>query len=419
MAQEKKLDDITAYNTTINAYAIIGDAHSAVRIFEAAVARGLQVDSFSYGNVIAAYCSTSTPAKRIASRSQVDNKNLIQAEQWFERFVNDENCDPPSEVVYGHMATGYAKRGDPAGAQSWFYRCQEANLQPKVECYSAVMNAYALRGDAPGAVKWLLAATEAGVKLDLMSYNTVLSAHGRAGDVRGAEGVFRALQESNLEPDVFSYSSLLNAYSGRGVHEEAWEILSGMKVPPNLVCYNAVIAACAKSRSSSAAEKYFCELQGANLLPDGYTYSTMISLFAKNNQPDQAKEWFERMEQSGVKLDQQVFGAVISSFQRVRDAEAALFWLEKMDKALGFVDLASVSSALRACLPRTRSAVPVQHDTKVPEQIVRVLVRSIRSEDQIRGVVGGLLTDLLGAQRLDELLAELRVASKDRPNRSP
>jgi pentatricopeptide repeat domain-containing protein 1 len=103
-------------------------------------------------------------------------------------------------------------------------------------------------------------------------------------------------------------------------------------VPPNVVTYNSLIAACGKCGRPNEAIALFSAMKDVGLVPDVITFSALISA-CDASQLDEALEVYDEMKTCGVALDAQAYNAVISVCLMSGSADRAVTVFREMQAA--------------------------------------------------------------------------------------
>jgi pentatricopeptide repeat protein len=145
----------------------------------------------------------------------------------------------------------------------------------------------------------------------------------------------------------------LQAAAKHGDLDKAKMILQSMKVAgarPTVMCYSALISACAKAGDADGAEDWLETLIGANLgKPNTICFNITISACAKSGNVARAEAWIPKMRDLGVEPDVMSFNAVIDACARAAQVNRAEEWLSHMCRDNVSPNVVSYSSVLHAC----------------------------------------------------------------------
>ena len=123
-------------------------------------------------------------------------------------------------------------------------------LAPNVLSYSAVQSVLVRRcGEWQQALGLFSAMFEAQINPDVVSYSAVISACQKRGEWQQAISLFRAMPQARITPDVISYNAVISTCEKGGAWQQALALFLAMpkaQINPDVISYNAVISACEK-----------------------------------------------------------------------------------------------------------------------------------------------------------------------------
>ena len=291
--------------------------------------------------------------------------NIIVDSNEFEKVVMRSKEIPSvlqfqsNDEIIAHMEKIFAN------IEKEYQHTKRETIKPNGEAYNVIIAALSRSSsnDAPFRAEWYLRRMEKSEDLefniftgqndendvsqedlvpatafpDAYSYNFVINAYTSAdvkikhkldiGLIQRAEKAdavlqrmekrFKQIQRHSLKPDIFSYSSVLHGYANAGKAHEAERILKHIidlsntddSIEPNIICFNTVIDAWAKTKGSSSAERAHQILNEMknfsktykSLHPDTISYSSVISAYARSGSHD-AGDRAEELLQESLKL---------------------------------------------------------------------------------------------------------------------
>jgi len=267
----------------------------------------------------------------------------------------------PDILSYNTVMNAFAEAGDGSRAEALFVKMLEGcvrdqqhrqndnavvvafGVRPDVQTFSTVIKAWSRSKDpaAPERAEMLLKQMEdmssdcghgndwEKIRPNIVTYNTVLSSWARSGRPDAgerAESILEGMMMGKNAPDVVSFNIVLNCWA-KSNHELAAEraeaILEGMLLEhqksrqqrrsgggelfpsPDIVSYNTVLNAWAKTGNWERAEKLFFERMlgstagGPGVKPDKKTIKIMLKAFDRSkhrNAAYQAKSFLERAQ---------------------------------------------------------------------------------------------------------------------------
>eukprot|EP00913_Durusdinium_trenchii_P029418 g27577.t1 len=178
----------------------------------------------------------------------------------------------PNAKTFGKLIEGAARVGDTARALHWFHRLSK-KFHVDVDHYNMLARAFFVSGDLVTGARWLFEETgKRGIEPDIVGYNQYL-------DALSVQG---RLEHS---PNLVTYNSVLNTCASRGAASaaEGWlEEMLERRLRPNLISFNSVLKAYARSKSSGkstdAAERLFRGMTAAEVAPDLISYNSALSV---------------------------------------------------------------------------------------------------------------------------------------------
>jgi len=328
------------FNTMINACAKAGDLELAEVWWGKMTIVGLHPNEITYNSMITAASQARDPSR---------------AERWMEKMMeaNMVSCAVP----FASVIAAWAKNGRIDIAEGWLKRMLEMNVQPDVVIYNTLINASAKAGNQQKAENWHLRMVMNDLVPDAKTYNSLIHACARAGLPERAEHWLNQMEEQRCKLDHISFSSVIHAWGKVGnAAAEYWiEEMIRRGFPPNLVCYNTMVHACA--RDSAKAKMWFQRLVLSGLQPNKITFNSMIDASLKASEVDQVVLWLQAMIMKGFHPDnvtystlvnsgkhlaasgktggcqKRAYGSIIMAYAHAGNAQGAHRWFKDMAKA--------------------------------------------------------------------------------------
>ncbi|CAJ1354912.1 unnamed protein product [Effrenium voratum] len=176
--------------------------------------------------------------------------------------------------------------------------------------------------------QWLQATAllRASFAADLVTWNSVLSAMEKRRQWREAFQLLRSLARRAALPDAFSRSSGISAAQRVGRWRSAVELLGGWR--PNLVAYNAALAACGTSGRSRWRQGLALreDMWRQRVAPDRLSFVALVSAVASHAAEAEAKAaevagLFREMLSAGHPPNMLVYEAALGAFSRAGQHE--------------------------------------------------------------------------------------------------
>merc|ERR1719424_2803581 len=117
----------------------------------------------------------------------------------------------------------------------------------------------------------------------------------KTGDLVTAEKMFKHMQHIGAKPSVICYGALIGACAKAGDVDGAEKWLEGLAGAglgkPNTICVNMTISACAKSGDCARAEAWISKMQELGVEPDVMSYNAVIDACARVCEIARAEGW--------------------------------------------------------------------------------------------------------------------------------
>lgn len=196
------------------------------------------------------------------------------------------------------------------------------------------------------------------IELNINDFASVIATLTRQKKIRQALSVLRLAERGPLAEAIGKNKSpklhtmMIDIYGKSFQLSRAFALFYGMArngVKPNVITYNAMIAACARSNEPNLAYEVFEEMQANGLEADKFTYGALIDSFAKSGQVERAFELSQLMDSSGVSKDQTIYSALMDACGRTEQLERALMVFEEMKQKGVWPNLVTFSVLIDTC----------------------------------------------------------------------
>lgn len=135
----------------------------------------------------------------------------------------------------------YCKCGEIKMERKTFDGMREKN----VKSWTAMIAGYGKHGLAKEALAVFYEMHRAGVQPNYITFVSVLAACSHAGFVEEGRNFFSTMnQEFGTEPGAEHYSCMVDLLGRAGFLNEAFDLIKGMKVKPDVMVWGALLAAC-------------------------------------------------------------------------------------------------------------------------------------------------------------------------------
>eukprot|EP00415_Alexandrium_ostenfeldii_P001673 UN1673 len=154
--------------------------------------------------------------------------------------------------------------------------------------------------------------------------------------------------DSGLKPDVIVFNSLITAAarSGDAVAAEAWfDETAGHSVDPDIVSYNSLIQAHSRAGDLARAEQRFKGLVGAGHTPYMASVSPILTECANRGDVDKAEYWRDAMSKRGIQTTDFMYNQLVLCYGRATPPDIEKVELLVRDMARSQVSPTSVTVA--------------------------------------------------------------------------
>ncbi|KAJ7554616.1 hypothetical protein O6H91_05G001200 [Diphasiastrum complanatum] len=228
-------------------------------------------------------------------------------------------CD--GEIIVGTaLINMYGKCGILEDARNVFNRmvCRD------VVSWSAMIAACVLNNDAKKALDLFNQMQCNGFMPDQFTFACALDACASLAALEKGQEIHAATIKAQCEGQVVVATALVNMYGKCGSLEDARNVFDHMP-HRNLVCWNAIIAACARNGHGIEAIELFKHMQCCGFKPDGATFLSLLAACSHSGTVDEARHFFKSMtEHHGLTQNVEHYLCLIDILGRaghLKDAE--------------------------------------------------------------------------------------------------
>lgn len=196
------------------------------------------------------------------------------------------------------------------------------------------------------------------IQIKVSTFAAVVASLTRHRRIDKALSVLRLAEKGPLSEAVSDrrsvklFTMMIDIYGKSYQLSRAFSLFYGMarnNTKPNVVTYNAMIAACSRSNEPDLAYEVFEEMQANGLTADKFTYGALIDSFAKSGQVERAFEMSELMDTNNVPKDQTIYSALMDACGRTEQLERALTVFEEMKQKGVWPNLVTFSVLIDIC----------------------------------------------------------------------
>eukprot|EP01018_Ginkgo_biloba_P029526 Gb_22656 [translate_table: standard] len=168
-----------------------------------------------------------------------------------------------------------------------------------------------------------------GIVLDFKVYGSLLQACAKTKSLSEGERIHAHLIKTGIEPDVFIENNLVNMYANCGRIEDARQLFVKMS-KPDVVLWNAIIAACFQNGDNEEALKLFQQMHWANVKPSSFIFGNILKACARLAALEQGKQVHNWVIKTGLDSDAFTGSALVDLYSKSGSMEDARQVFEKM-----------------------------------------------------------------------------------------
>lgn len=257
------------------------------------------------------------------------------ADKWL-RYARRYELKLDGSVFQAAIATA-THGGYPEAAERYLTWQLESGSQPSLQSYKPLISVWAKRGDAIRAERLIDAMIGNGISPDSTLLGMVIHACAKAGDAHRAEQAFKRIASRTGEkPNVICYNSLIDAFakSGETASAEQWlATMAAEGVEPTVASYTSVLHAYARAGDLRAAERMLERMTERGVQANVVSYGALLQGFVKTGDVARAEKWFAHMQEAGIEPNNVTYSTLINVCAKAHDSERAEKWLDTMQSS--------------------------------------------------------------------------------------
>ncbi|KAH8487589.1 hypothetical protein H0E87_026241 [Populus deltoides] len=297
--------NLVTWTLMITRFQQLGFSRDAVGLFLDMVLSGYVPDRFTLSGVVSA-CA---------------EMRLLSLGRQFHCLVMKSGLD--LDVCVGcSLVDMYAKcvaDGSVDDARKVFDRMPVHNVMS----WTAIITGYVQSGGCDReAIELFLEMVQGQVKPNHFTFSSVLKACANLSDIWLGEQVYALVVKLRLESINCVGNSLISMYSRCGNMENARKAFDVL-FEKNLVSYNTIVNAYAKSLNSEEAFELFNEIEGTGTGVNAFTFASLLSGASSIGAIGKGEQIHARILKSGFKSNLHICNALISMYSRCGNIEAA------------------------------------------------------------------------------------------------
>ncbi|KAM7263076.1 hypothetical protein ACFE04_000759 [Oxalis oulophora] len=228
--------------------------------------------------------------------------------------------------------------------------CQVFDLMPakNIKTWTVLICGLAKTGYTHEALALFEVMRKSGVRPNEITFTGILSGCADAGLVCEGLKHFKMIKdEYGLEPRVQHYGCMVELFGKAGLLKKAYEIITSMRVEPNVIIWTSFLSACKDHKQFEMAERVV-ERALKSLRPekDGLVYTLISELYILNGKWEDAKRAVESFQHMRLSSEQEV------TMPSIKSKGALLKCFNDSFSLLCLVEMNSLAFSVGTCSPR-------------------------------------------------------------------
>ncbi|KAK4797814.1 hypothetical protein SAY86_030140 [Trapa natans] len=222
----------------------------------------------------------------------------LETGRWIHSFIeNNDIC------INLHLGTAlldmYSKCGSLEDARLVFERMTDKD----VVIWNSMISGYAMHGFSGHALETFDEMLRAGMKPNDITFVGILNACSHTGMVQEGQNLFYMMKSKyGIEPKVEHYGCLVNLLGRAGHLEEAYNIVKGMNIEPDIVIWSSLLGACGLHNDLVLGEEIAELLIKQNQMRSG-TYTLLSNIYANSGNWVEVARIRSMMKSKGVEKE--------------------------------------------------------------------------------------------------------------------
>lgn len=164
--------------------------------------------------------------------------------------------------------------------------------------------------------------------------------------------VYEQLVAEGCAPNLVTYNIMIDAYARTGQWARAVEVLDSIArqgLIPEARTYNSIISACGKASQPAAAAQVYERMLVDGVEPTSTTYTSVISAFGRVGKVDEAFRVYRDMAARGCEANVITYSSLISVCERAGRVELALKLFDEMRESGVRPNVVTYNAIVSAC----------------------------------------------------------------------
>lgn len=333
--------DVTVATALISMYTKCGSLEEASKVFNQMPEKNV----VSWNAFIASCCRHGSAKEAFEVFKQMRRANVNPDHVTFMTLLHA--CSSPEALVDGRflhdriarwgmlsnndvanaLISMYGRCGSLADAREVFYRIKTRD----VGSWNAMIAVFVQHGANEAAYELFRKYRREGGKCDKYTFISALTAIANLGDLDSGRKVHALVEKSGMGEDIQILTTLIKMYSKCGSLGDACSVFNKI-LERDVVCWNAMLAAYARSGHGQDALKLFQRMQSEGVKPDSATYATVLNACAGLGALEHGRSIHSLLKDAGLETDTHVSNALIDMYSKCGCLSSAIQVFKKMSK---------------------------------------------------------------------------------------
>ncbi|KVH98106.1 Pentatricopeptide repeat-containing protein [Cynara cardunculus var. scolymus] len=287
--------DLVSWNTMIGGFVRNARFQEAFGFFRKMLSSNVEPDKFTFSSII-------TACARVGA---------LDLAKWIHGLLTERRVEL-NFILSSALIHMYSKCGKIGTAKAIFRSVKHDD----VSVWNSMINGLAMHGLAMDAVATFSEMEADNILPDSVTFVGLLTACSHCGLTQHGREYFDLMSRKYLiKPQLEHYGSMVDLFGRAGLLEEAYEVIKGMPIDPDVVIWKAFLSACRTHRNPELGEVALSKLSHL----DSGDYVLLSNTYCSVSKWDAAAKVRHMMKKKGVKKSRGrswiEFGGAIHQFK--------------------------------------------------------------------------------------------------------
>ncbi|KAI0527472.1 hypothetical protein KFK09_003073 [Dendrobium nobile] len=274
--------DCVCWNALIDAYTQHGRPNDAIMLFQQMLRSGLKPNEVTLVSVLAS----------------VAQLGWLSTGKWVHSYAKNNKITFTLRLSTA-LVDMYSKCGNIQEAFLVF----DSIPNKDVVAWNSMIIGYAMHGQSREALRYFSEMQKTGVQPTDITFIGVLNACSHAGLVtEGREFFSSMVKDHNIEPKIEHYGCLVDLLGRAGFVEEAYDLVTSMKIKPDPVLWSSLLASCKLHKNMILGEK-IANFLLANGLANSETFVLLSNIYVALGKWEEVAGIRRLMKEGGIQKE--------------------------------------------------------------------------------------------------------------------